>query len=186
MSLARISLPLSHHASLLFIDSGRSSGLYPVSSQSYCMYVRAGLPAFAWPCEGVHSRRSLMSSSPLLQQCPTCLVRLTSIVFAMRGRCPYSCCFVGCCLQDVFQIARSILVLLPSSFFSIRFVSVHLVHPYSSIDTTAAWKKVRFIVWRFYGVGWGGTERAKPSTRILAGCAAHFYKLQTFMKLLFW
>ena len=27
------------------------------------------------------------------------------------------------------------------AFFSIRLVSVHVVHPYSSIDTTAAWKK---------------------------------------------
>ena len=64
----------------------------------------------------------------------------------MGGRWPYSCCFVGCCLQDLFNIARSILVLLPSSFFSVRLVSVHVLHPYSSIDTTAAWKKLRFIL----------------------------------------
>ena len=40
------------------------------------MYVRAGRPAFARPCEGVHSSTSLMSSSLLLQQCAACLVRL--------------------------------------------------------------------------------------------------------------
>ena len=34
----------------------------------------------------------------------------------------------------------------PSSFFSVRFVNVHGVHPYSCIDTTAAWKKYRFIL----------------------------------------
>ena len=62
------------------------------------------------------------------------------------GRWPYSCCFGGGCLQDLFNIARNILVYLPSSFFSIRLVSVHVVHPYSSIDTTAAWKKLRFIL----------------------------------------
>ena len=53
---------------------------------------------------------SLMSSSLLLQQCPACLVRLTWIVFVMGGRWPYSWCFVGCCFQDLFNIARSILV----------------------------------------------------------------------------
>ena len=31
-------------------------------------------------------------------------------------------------------------------FFSSRLVSVQVVHPYSSIDTTAAWKKLRFIL----------------------------------------
>ena len=35
--------------SLSFIASSRSSGLRPVSSHSWCMYVRAGRPAFAWP-----------------------------------------------------------------------------------------------------------------------------------------
>ena len=59
-----------------------------------------------------------MSSSLLLQQCSACLVRLTWIVFMMEGRWPYSWCLVGCCLQDLFNIARSILVKLPSSFFS--------------------------------------------------------------------
>ena len=87
-----------------------------------------------------------MSSSLLLHQCPACLVRLTLIVFVMRCRWPYSWCFVGCCLQGLFKIAPSILVLLPSSFFSIRLVSVHVVHPYGNIDTIAAWKKLRFIL----------------------------------------
>ena len=60
--------------------------------------------------DGVHRRISLMSSSLLFQQCPTCLVRLTLIVFVMGDRRPYSWGFVGCCLQDLFKIARSILV----------------------------------------------------------------------------
>ena len=73
------------------------------------MYVRAGRLAFAQPYVGVHKSTSLMSSSLLLQQCPACLVRLTWIVFVMGGRWPYSVCLVGCCLQDLFNIARSIL-----------------------------------------------------------------------------
>ena len=63
--VARISLTLSRHSSLSFIA--------PVSSHSCWMYVRAGRPAFARPCVGVHKSTSLMSSSLLLQQCPACL-----------------------------------------------------------------------------------------------------------------
>ena len=60
--VARISLTLSRHFSLSFIASGRSSGQHPVSSHSCWMYVRAGRPAFARPCVGVHKSTSLMSS----------------------------------------------------------------------------------------------------------------------------
>ena len=74
---AWISLTLSRHSSLSFITSSRSSGLHPVSSQSCCMYVRAGCTGFARLYEGVHRSTSLMSSSLLLQHCPACLVRLT-------------------------------------------------------------------------------------------------------------
>ena len=102
--------PLSCHFSLSFITSGRSSGLHPVSSHSCCIYVRAGRPAFVRPYVGVYRSTSLMSLSLLLQQCPACLVRLTWIVFVMGGRWSYSWCLVGCCRQDLFNIARSILV----------------------------------------------------------------------------
>ena len=81
---ARISITLSRHFSQSFIASGRSSGLHPVSSQSCCMYVRAGLPAFARPYVEIYRSTSPMSSSLLLQQCPACLVRLTWIVFATK------------------------------------------------------------------------------------------------------
>ena len=108
--LARISLNLSHHFSLSFIASGRSSGLHPVSSHSCCMYVLAARPAFARPYAGVHRSTSLMSSSLLLQLCPACLVRLAWIVFVMKGRWQYSWCLVGCCGQDLFNIVLNILV----------------------------------------------------------------------------
>ena len=108
--LARISLTLTRHFSLSFIASGRSSGLHPVSSHSCCMYVRAGRSVFARSYVGVHRSTSLMSSSLLLKQCPACLVRLTWMVFVMGGRWPYSWCLVGCCRQDLFNIARNILV----------------------------------------------------------------------------
>ena len=108
--VARISLTLSRHSPLSFIALGRSSGQHSVSSHSCWMYVRAGRPPFARLCVGVHKSTSLMSSSLLLQQCPACLVRLTWIVFVIGGRWPYSWCLVGCCRQDLFKIARSILV----------------------------------------------------------------------------
>ena len=92
---ARISLTLSRHFSLLFIASGRSSGLHPVSSYSCCMYVLAGRPAFARPYVGVHKSTSLMSSSLLLQPCPACLVCLTWIIFVMWSRWPYSWCLAA-------------------------------------------------------------------------------------------
>ena len=84
--------------------------LLPEGLQCYTLYRHRGCPNFARPCEEVHRSMSLMSSSLLLQQCPACLVRLTWTVFVMGGRRPFRCCLVGCCLQDLFNIARSSLV----------------------------------------------------------------------------
>ena len=64
----------------------------------------------------------------------------------MGGRRLYSCYFVWCCFQDLFDIARSILVQFLSSFFSMRFVNINVVHPYRRIDTTTVWKKLRLIL----------------------------------------
>ena len=54
--------------------------------------------------------------------------------------------FRGMFLPRFFNVAGSILVQLPSCFFYIRLVWVHVVHPYSRIDTTAAWKKLHSIL----------------------------------------
>ena len=104
------------------------------------MYILVGRPTFVRLCEWVHWRTSLMSSSLLRQQCPACFVRLIWMVLEMVGRWPNSCCFVGYCFQDLFNLARSILVQFPFCYFSIRLVSIHVVHPDSRIDTTAALK----------------------------------------------
>ena len=146
MPPAWISLTLSCHFFLSFIASGWSSGLHPISSQSCCMYVRAGHPAFAWPCVGVHRSTSLMSLSLLLQQCPACLVHLTRIAFMMGGRWPYSCALWGVASRNYSILLAAFLCNCRLAFFSSRFVSIQVVHPYSSIDTTAAWKKLRFIL----------------------------------------
>ena len=122
MLLARISLTFSRYPSLSSIVSGNK--LHPISIQSLCRYFLNGRPTLARPCEEVHRRTSLKSSSLLLQQCPACFVRLIWMVLEMGGRYPYSCSFVECCFQDLFNIASNILVRLSSSFFSIRLVSV--------------------------------------------------------------
>ena len=121
MLRARISLTLTHHPCR---SSSWSSRPHSVSVLNFCWLVPVGRPILARLCEGVHSRTSLMSSSLFLQQCPTCLVRLIRMVFEMGGWWPYSCCFVWCCFLNLFHIARSTLVQLPSIFFSIHLVNV--------------------------------------------------------------
>ena len=148
--VARISLTLSRHFSLSFITSGRSYGQHPVSSHSCWMYVRAGRPAFARPCVGVHKSTSLMSSSLLLQQCPACLVRLTWIVFVIGGRWLYSWCLVGCCRQDLFKIARSINKNILSAMDKLSFklsknknnthILLYQIHLYEIIDLICSMK----------------------------------------------
>ena len=90
----------------------------------------------------VYTRMPLMSSSLLLQQCHVCLIRLW-MVWEIRGKSPYGCCFVRFCAKDLFNMARSILVPFLSTFFSIRYVSASVVHPYNSTDT-AAERKIIF------------------------------------------
>ena len=119
--------------SLPFVFISRSSRPHPVSVQRSCWWVLAGCPTHARPWEEVLRRTSLMSST-------ACLSRIIWMVFVMSGRWPYSCCLVGCYIQNLFNTVRIILVQLPLSFFSLHFFIVHVMHPYSSIDTTAAWK----------------------------------------------
>ena len=58
---------------------------------------------------GIHRRTLLMCLPLLLQQWPAYLVRQIRIVLEIRDKGPSSCCFVGCCFQDVFTLASSIL-----------------------------------------------------------------------------
>ena len=68
------------------------------------------------------------------------------MIFEIGDWWPYSYYFVGYCFQELFNIARSILVQLPSNFFSVRVVSVQVMNLYSSMNTAAAWKKLCFIL----------------------------------------
>ena len=84
----------------------------------------------------VHRRTSRLSSSLLLHQYPACLVGLIWMVLEIGGRLLYSCCFVTCCFQNLFNIACSILAQYPSSFFSIRKVRVHVKRLDDDVYTT--------------------------------------------------
>ena len=141
--LARISLTfslsLSCLSSLLSIASSRSLRLHSLPVQSCCRYVLAGRTKLARPYERSCKRASLMSSSWLLQQCPVCLVRLIWMVLQIGGRWAYSCCSVGCFFYDFLCNCRQV-------FSSIPLVSVYVVHPYCSRDTTAAGEKLHFIL----------------------------------------
>ena len=52
-----------------------------------------------------------------------------------------------CCFQDLFKIARSHLVKFQSGFFSLRFVNVHVVHLYSSMDTSQLGRNPVLFYW---------------------------------------
>ena len=140
-SPAQISLTLSRHLSLSSIAPGGCSRLYPVSAQSCCILALAGHPTFAHPYKGVHRSMLLMSLSLLLQQCPAYQVCLTWIVFVMAiqlllcGMLPLG--LVQYCSQHSCVIAIKLLL---------HTFSVHVVHPYSSMDPTTAWKKLCFIL----------------------------------------
>ena len=89
----RIFLTLSRHTSLSSIAFGRSSGLHPVSTQGCCMYVRARCPAFAQE----YIIYELVPTSPAV----SCMSGSSN---SFRDWWPYSCCFVGCCLQDLLLL----------------------------------------------------------------------------------
>ena len=147
VTLLALDFPDSKHSSLSSIISNRSSRQHSVSIQSCSMYVLIGQPALADLCAGVRGRMLFTSSSLFLQQCPACLVHLIWMVLEIGSRLPYNCCFMGCHFQDLFNIVCSILVQPLSSFFSICFVIVHVVHPCSSINTITTWEKFCFVLW---------------------------------------
>ena len=62
------------------------------------------------------------------------------MVLEMGGKWPYSCSLVGYCYQDLFSVARSLLVLFSFSIFSIRFVNAHVVQMSISIDAIGSKK----------------------------------------------
>ena len=98
-----------------------------------------------------------MSSFLFLQERRACLVRLIWMVLEMEGWWLYSYCLVGWCFQDLFSIACRILMQLRSSlfcFFYKRLVSVHVVHPCSSMYMTLLGKNCVLFYWLYLTFIW--------------------------------
>ena len=79
------------------------------------------------------------------------IVPLAWLINEIGGKWPCSCFFFFffffffvSCFQNSFSTARSNCVFFFFSFFSRHFVTVHMVHPFSSVDTARA-QKYRFI-----------------------------------------
>ena len=90
-------------------DPGRFFRLHPVSTQNWSMLVFAGWPELTCLYAGVHKRISLILSL-LSQQRPVCLGHLSWMVCERVVVWPCSCCLLGCCFQDLFEIACGFLV----------------------------------------------------------------------------
>ena len=92
-----------------------------------------------------------MSYSFLLQHCPTCNVRLTWNFSEMRGKWPYNSSLACAATRINLEQCAAFLCSFHLAFFSKRFVSVRVVHPYISMDTPAAWKKIQLyfirLIW---------------------------------------
>ena len=99
---------------------------------------------YSSPCWSTNTGVTIREHHLILQQCFTsCLPWMDCEI---GGKWPYICCSVRCCFQDFFKTAHSILVQFPTSFFSIHFISVQRVIPYSSSETATDWKKSHFIL----------------------------------------
>ena len=69
------------------------------------------------------------------------------------------------------------LVQFPSSFFSVRWISDHVMHPYCRIDTTAAWKNCVLFYWISLTSIWSITNR-QQSMLLLVSQWCHFQKMR--------
>ena len=112
MLLWQIFLTRPRQSSLSSIASGKSSRLHHASKQSCCNWVKTSWsirerPSWVRPC---------FSSSD-----PQRLVRLIWIVLEIGDQWPYNCCFLGCCFQDLFRIARKIFILIIMSCRQYRY-----------------------------------------------------------------
>ena len=110
--IAPVPLTLSNQSSQEAIDLDKSSRSYLLSVPKWWVQVFAGRLTLVLIYVGAHWRTAFMRSSFSSLQFRGCLGRSYRL-FEMRSKWPYSCCFVGCCFQDLFKTARNVLVYYP-------------------------------------------------------------------------
>ena len=102
------------------------------------------LSCFCSSYEGVDRSMSLMNSSLLLQHCPSCLVRLGYFSWWVVSACSAAAFWDAASKTRLILLAYFCVVVFQK--FLILLVSVNVVQPHSSIDSTAAWKQLGFIL----------------------------------------
>ena len=118
---------------IIIIKSFRQHTVPPSLSLSLNPSLSPYLPAGPWTSLLVGQHRHIHADESI-EECylgvyfispVVCLVRFGWMFFEIGGNCPYSWYFVWCYIQNLFKTAGNILVKFPSSFFFMRFVSVH-------------------------------------------------------------
>ena len=115
-------LTLSNHSSLFVITIDKSFTQHPVSASNWWL-------CFCWLANtdvSMSWKMSLTSSSLLLQQCLTCLACLTWMVCETGDKWLYSCCFVGCCFQDLFKTPYPCVGSIYKSFIFVNWWCVYV------------------------------------------------------------
>ena len=106
---------------------------------SPCWLANIGMSMCRSPWENMAYEFILTSSAM------PCISYLFSMVCEMWGNWLYRCCFGGCCFQNFFKTACSILVLCLSSFFSVSLASRWCNHTVV-LTQLQLWKKFHFIL----------------------------------------
>ena len=127
-----IPLTLSRHLYLSFIALRKSCRQYRYPRRADDRKFFAGQLTLVGPCVEVHRGRTLMSTSLHSPKYPACFILLGWFAkWELKGT--YRCCFVGCCFQDLFKTACTVLVWIPSFLLSVSVESIWCNHVVVSI-----------------------------------------------------
>ena len=107
-----------------------------------CKFFSLG-PTSVCSCVGVHRRMSLMSISLLSEQWPACLAHFTWLIWEIRGKWLYSCCFEG----TASRICSKLHTALSCSFHLAFFPGILLQSKWCNHTVVLIWLQLRRITW---------------------------------------